>query len=376
MAVFDFVSGEDFRNSLESDYRELTTSINNGAWKAAQVLAGSIIEAILADYLVATEYSKKKHKDPLKMDLSELIVACREEGILTQRSADLSTVVREYRNLIHPGRIVRLQETVDENAATVARSLVEMIVAEVAKQRQQKFGLTAEQLLKKISQDSSAVAIFGHLLADMQASELELLLFTIPQRYIAWLNDDSATFSRGLSVLPQYFRLAFDHASTELKTKVAKHFVTILKEESEMFINHYEQEFFRNDDISLLSPNDAALVVEHRVLPMESRNDMGVDDYLKEVKGIGPYLTEKTVNTFVDEGVRTLVREFKDSGNSQSACWTLSAEYDVAKPEIRKAIRERVDEWIKLYQSKNATDAGRIAQELRDMCELHDDVPF
>jgi len=58
MPNFDFVSDEKFRFSLEKDYQELTLSLQNGAWKAAYILAGSIVEAILIDYFLAAGYQE------------------------------------------------------------------------------------------------------------------------------------------------------------------------------------------------------------------------------------------------------------------------------------------------------------------------------
>ena len=45
MEKFNFMNGEDFRNSLESDYYELNECIKVNAWKAMHVLAGSILGA-------------------------------------------------------------------------------------------------------------------------------------------------------------------------------------------------------------------------------------------------------------------------------------------------------------------------------------------
>src|SRR2546429_1304835 len=101
MATFDFINGEDFRLSLESDYQELNSAMQAKAWKAVHVLAGSIIEAILIDYLIASEYQKKSSFDPLKMTLAEAISACRQEHVLSEKTEHLSHVVRSYRNLIH-----------------------------------------------------------------------------------------------------------------------------------------------------------------------------------------------------------------------------------------------------------------------------------
>jgi hypothetical protein len=106
---FDFISDANFRTSLISDYRELTRCLDTSAWKAVHILAGSVVEAILTDHLMATDYQKRTGKDPLKMDLAGIISACKEENVITDRTADLSSVVRSYRNLIHPGRMIRLR---------------------------------------------------------------------------------------------------------------------------------------------------------------------------------------------------------------------------------------------------------------------------
>ncbi len=59
MAIFDFISGEEFRESLDADYHELNSAMEVHAWKAVHVLAGSIIEALLVDYLTASNYQAK-----------------------------------------------------------------------------------------------------------------------------------------------------------------------------------------------------------------------------------------------------------------------------------------------------------------------------
>jgi len=127
---FDFISDADFRASLESDYRELSNCMTQEAWKGVHVLAGSVVEAILVDYLIGTGYQTKSGKDPLRMELGPIISACREEKIITERTADLSSVVKSYRNLIHPGRVIRLAETVDRKSASIAKALVDVIADE------------------------------------------------------------------------------------------------------------------------------------------------------------------------------------------------------------------------------------------------------
>ena len=90
-ADFDFITDERLRSALEADYAELQLCIDSAAWKAALVMSGSIVEALLVDYLIT---SGQKRPDPLKMELAALIEKCRSIGALSSRAADLSSVVR------------------------------------------------------------------------------------------------------------------------------------------------------------------------------------------------------------------------------------------------------------------------------------------
>src|SRR5438034_1233810 len=110
MATFDYITSKDFRESLESDYGEMRRCFEASSWKSTQVLAGSIVEALLADYLCSTTNANRPAKDPLKLDLGEAIAICLTENVLIQRTADLCSAVKSYRNLIHPGRMIRLGE--------------------------------------------------------------------------------------------------------------------------------------------------------------------------------------------------------------------------------------------------------------------------
>lgn len=156
--MFDFIQDDGLRASVEADYRELGQCMQCGAWKAAHVLAGSVVEAILIDHLLSMENRAYSSSDVLNMDLGKAVSACLTEGILTQRVSDLSTVIRSYRNLIHPGRTVRLSESVSESSAKVAQALVDMIVQEVSVRARQQYGYSAEQLVTKLESDPRSPA--------------------------------------------------------------------------------------------------------------------------------------------------------------------------------------------------------------------------
>jgi hypothetical protein len=117
MANVDFITDEAFRASLVSDMRELETALESGNLKSAHVLAGSIVEAVLIDHLVTAGLIDLEAG--LRLDLAEAIKRCKDKGIISERTADLSSVVRSYRNLIHPGRMMRLKERLSADTETL-----------------------------------------------------------------------------------------------------------------------------------------------------------------------------------------------------------------------------------------------------------------
>ena len=134
MADFNFISIPELRKGLESDYRELRACVQAEAWKAVHVLAGSIVEAVLIDAPSGAGVAESKL---YSMELAPLIALAKEKGFLSDEAVDLSTVVRKYRNLIHPGRVKRLEKSVDKSEAIVAAELVEIITKQVAKRKRE-----------------------------------------------------------------------------------------------------------------------------------------------------------------------------------------------------------------------------------------------
>src|SRR5271157_941363 len=228
---FDFVGDERFRNSLISDYREILRSMHSGSWKAVHVLAGSVVEAILVYYLLTTDYQKDHSgKDPLKMELAEVIDICKGIGILSQRAADLSSVIRGYRNLIHPGRVIRLNEKLNSKSGAIAKTLVDIVLEEVSDAKASTYGFTAEQIANKISKDSSAMTVLSHFLKETKEYERERLLTSvIPERYFSLAPDaESEPAPPEVDNLVTCFRQTFDTLPDNKKVTVAKQFVKIL----------------------------------------------------------------------------------------------------------------------------------------------------
>jgi hypothetical protein len=226
MVAFDFIGTREFRKSLEADYSEMNKNYEGQAWKSVQVIAGSIVEAILIDYLISTENDKRPKRDPLKLELAEAIAIAKTEGALSERTSDLCSVIRSFRNLIHPGRMIRLKEpSPDHGSASIAKALVDIILEELSKSRRATIGLTAEQLVSKILRDSNSLTILKHLIAEVNEYQKEKLLLEILPMTYQEISEDGPTgddsfvdFDNQLNRLETTYRTIFNSVSIEIKT--------------------------------------------------------------------------------------------------------------------------------------------------------------
>jgi hypothetical protein len=383
VSSFDFITDEGLRESLQADYDELVVSVNNGAWKAVHVLAGSIIEALLVDSLLATRTPGAKGKDPLKMDLSDLISECRTAGLLSESTEQLSTVVRNYRNLIHPGRLMRLRETVNESKAEVAKALVDIIVAEVVAKRRETYGYTAEQVMDKVENDPSALAILAHLLKDMNPVEFERLLVCVfpPRyfRYIAQLPDywepsrepspAELALDRTISSLEQCFTLVYSIAPDAVKAKAAQDFVRILREESEANVLAYEAACFRCSELKYLTDEDAKIVKTHvlsRFTGRQSRET--ISTVMRVIDGIGPYLTASEGADLAQAISMTISRQptwrLRDMPGGTGLA--ILGEYDAMAHVAQSEFDRRWDQWIHSAAATNQPEVVEVLENLRN----------
>jgi len=304
LANFDFISEEDFRSSLEQDYRELIAAMEARAWKAAHVLAGSIVEAVLIDYLMWSGYQKRSSSDPLRMSLAQIISVCRQENILSEKTEHLSHAIRSYRNLIHPGRSIRLGETATENGAKIAQALAEIIIEEIAAVKKKNYGYTAQQVINKLERDSTAKAILSHLVNDMNDYEKErLLLYLVPERYhgLRSLSTTSTNDEDTLRVLKECFHLVFDLASEETKRKVCKNFIKVLKEESSDVEWRYD--LFKGKYLQYFSSDDVSLVKKHFFSVFTAPI---TDELLDAVDGMGVFLNSEDVVVFITAFINSI----------------------------------------------------------------------
>lgn len=182
--MFEFINNDSYREILIRDFEELEKCIIAEASKAVVVLSGSIIESIFVEYFISNPPTGKTKEQVLRLKLFQLIDLAEETGLISKKIKELSSVVRDYRNYIHPAKEIRMNEFIDMDTATIAYSLLKLIINEVEQKYTKLYGMTAEKLFNKLRTDSSAYSIFGRLISKTNESELTKLVDLITNNYI------------------------------------------------------------------------------------------------------------------------------------------------------------------------------------------------
>ena len=136
---FSFVKNVKIREILERDYLEIGGAFVSRCWKSAIILSGGSIEALLLYFLLTDENLARSAKNAPseknlnKWNLQNLIDVAVELNSELEGVKKLSHSVREYRNLIHPGKEVDENLKVAEEEARIAVEVLHMVHRELSK---------------------------------------------------------------------------------------------------------------------------------------------------------------------------------------------------------------------------------------------------
>jgi len=156
---FDFISNDDFKTILRKDYEELLRCQEAKAWKSVVVLCGSVIEAILTEYFHTHTPSNLTQSKILKLKFFELIQLASDQKLLNPQTSAISTVLKDYRNLIHPSVVYRKGE-VDQDTATISMSLLNLVIKDVEINYFQNGSVTAIDVFEKLKQEPMSINLF------------------------------------------------------------------------------------------------------------------------------------------------------------------------------------------------------------------------
>lgn len=130
---FPFIHDAALRTILERDYLEIQRAYVARCWKSVIILAGGAIEATLLDLVLQdptrarSSLKAPSHVDLTRWDLRDLIAVCVDLKLVTSGVERLSSPVREYRNLVHPGNELRSKLVFGAEEARIALEVLNMV---------------------------------------------------------------------------------------------------------------------------------------------------------------------------------------------------------------------------------------------------------
>ena len=144
-AELNFIPDPALRENLRKDISASNQALNNAEWKAATVLAGATIEALLL-WALDKEFSNEEIKTSIRNLLSKkaldgkpsnrledwslhpLIEVAKDLDVIKDQTAVEARLARNFRNLIHPGKATRLNQVCDRGTALLAVAALEHVI--------------------------------------------------------------------------------------------------------------------------------------------------------------------------------------------------------------------------------------------------------
>ena len=173
---FEFIGDKGFQEILTRDYKELKACMEVKATKSVLVLSGSIIEAILTEYFLQFHPPGLSEAQILRLTMNNLIDLAVQEKVITDKEKNLASVVKDFRNLIHPGREIRKAETFNEESSNIAVSVLNIIIDSVKVKYLDKYGYSAKEIFDKLKKDWHFQSIYDKVILKLNQNERIKLL--------------------------------------------------------------------------------------------------------------------------------------------------------------------------------------------------------
>jgi hypothetical protein len=131
IATLAFLKETELIQNVQLDISSAEASFNGGEWKSATVMAGAALEALLlwavaqfpeterASIIKLLNLGKldAAHPESSEWGLAKYISVAEQLKAITASTAQQARLAQDFRNLIHPGRQVRLQMKCDRGTA-------------------------------------------------------------------------------------------------------------------------------------------------------------------------------------------------------------------------------------------------------------------
>jgi len=331
-SIFAFVSDLKYRRLLENDYNEILKCIESGCYKSATTLSGSIIEALLTDFLLDKGItsmtilsSKKPSVKTEDAGLYNLINYCNSNNMITNRVYHLLEAIRDFRNLIHPSKAVRMgMDEIRKEDTILYQSTLAIILKEISDKRQKEFGSTSEQLLNFILYDEYGVELFYHMArnANSEDERRYYLTIDIPKQLLKEYNElnkyyehdgelnissyeeeqDYHAIKQVINRLYDSYHICYETSNRETRTIAANKMIEILKYGSSLEKSFYTN-LFEEDYYDYIDVNDKHFYTDYLVLHSRELSEKQFNKFLKI---ISQYTSKEQRKLLYERGINSL----------------------------------------------------------------------
>lgn len=363
MIDFDFIADRQYRALIIRDFEELENCVKNEASKSVLILSGSIIETLLLEFFSHNLPAGVNKTQLLKKNLSELIDDAVSIGLISIKSKELSTVIKNYRNLIHPGREIRTKENFDYDTAIVSFSLVKIILKEIKQNYIEKYGYTGEDIFNKILLDNSTFSIFEKLIPKLNQHEKSKLLDLLVEYEIENYN------SRDRGFHLQYIYLLKKFVESN---QIAAYCKRLLKEvekgEKHSIFALYE--IFASN-LNILKDDEIAIILTYiynKINTIGSWNKEIENNRIRKLfDNLALYVENPELKTKFFDLLIDLVRAYNYTKNTK---WYYLSAYDSILAKLKNSEKEKIEPYIR----------SKIQSEIADVfykeLEEYNKLPF
>ncbi len=291
-----FINHALLRHKIERDLAELDKAYQARLVKSTLVLSGSIVEAILLNYML--EHVEKKD---IPQGLFHLIKKAFELKIINKSTVELATVINEYRNLIHPEREIRLQEDMNEHYADISYHVLKVIIGDIQKNYESRNQYTAQSVIDKILYDPDSQIIFSSILLKMTQGEIDKLFKEIPAFCYAEKEKTQSSL-KGFTVM---YALLKDSVTEKTLENERNRFLEILHKAGRSDILYFARFFIFL--IDSMNESEKKQTVDYLISCASNHNPNELDLFYNiDFSLIAKYLSEENMNLFFENFERGL----------------------------------------------------------------------
>lgn len=346
-----FISDDGLLAMIERDLDEVEKCLGCGACKAATVLAGSITEAVLMDHYRGQPPAGKTENSVLRADLIQLVEWARSDGLISEAERSIANAVRVYRDVIHPGRVLRESRVVDDGMARVARELMVMIVRALGQWHAGRRGPTPTTMMWRAYGEVGFFAIREDLVRAMVPKDRTRLFRAIPGK-AAELGTRSA---RGALRLRELLRNVRQYVTDEVAREVVKDAYLRMRNDGRELQSFIELSFMVSD-LGTLEASEAETVVAFLIATTDSWYDRADED------GTWQYLCESGGYDVVVCDLAEVRASAVLSSAVRASNWQLAKSLLDSLPD---SMAEEMEREVRKADADGSVDQRRIAVLMR-----------